>query len=137
MKVEWVTKSEIDNRGFNLYRSTGKEGTYVKLNQEIIPGLLSSASGRIYTFYDDGLIRGQPYYYKLEDIDLAGGKTLHGPVCIDWNGNGVPDDVDPNRNVYSSDGAGKGGRVRRLSFRLGAWQQRRLREFHPARFCWE
>ena len=75
-----------------------KEGwDLFQLNQEIIPGLLSSVTGRAYTYYDEGLTQGKLYYYKLEDIDLGGKKTLHGPVCVDWNGNGVPDDEDPGR----------------------------------------
>ena len=87
VKVQWVTKTEIDNRGFNLYRSTKKDGAYFKLNQEIIPGLLSSVFGRAYTYYDKGLVKGRIYYYKLEDIDLSGKSTLHGPVKVEWMGN--------------------------------------------------
>ena len=80
--VEWVTKTEIDNVGFNLYRSTGAGGTYIKLNQEMIPGLLSSVNGRAYTFYDANVTPGNVYCYQLEDINLRGERTMHGPVCV-------------------------------------------------------
>jgi len=93
--VEWVTKTEIDNLGFNLYKSTQKTGIYTKLNSKLIPGLLNSVSGRRYTYDDADVVKGQLYYYKLEDVDLKGKKTLHGPVCVDWDGDGIPDDVDP------------------------------------------
>ena len=86
--VEWVTKTEIDNVGFNLYRSTGTGGTYLKLNPEIIPGLLSSVNGRAYTFYDENVTPGNVYCYQLEDIDLQGERTMHGPVCVDWSAAG-------------------------------------------------
>ncbi len=32
------------------------------------------------------------YYYKLEDIDVYGKRTMHGPICVDWDGDGLPDD---------------------------------------------
>ena len=44
VNVEWTTKSEIDNLGFNLYRSVNG-GAEVKLNSDLIPGLISSVSG--------------------------------------------------------------------------------------------
>ena len=90
--MDWETASEIDNLGFNLYRSTKKDGRYTKLNKSLIPGLISSPTGQSYTYADKNVIKGKLYYYKLEDIDLSGKKTMHGPVCVDWNGDGIPDD---------------------------------------------
>jgi hypothetical protein len=92
VKVDWVTASEIDNLGFNLYRSTKKGGPYTKLNTSLIPGLLSSPTGKTYTYLDKNVRKAKLYYYKLEDIDLFGKKTIHGPICVDWNGDGIPDD---------------------------------------------
>ena len=62
--VQWETKTEISNLGFNLYRSTEKEGTYTKLNSSIIPGLISSVTGKKYSFTDAGVSRGTLYYYS-------------------------------------------------------------------------
>jgi len=81
VKVEWVTKSEIDNLGFNLYRRVdGREEE--QLNEKLIPGLLSSISGQKYTYRDTGVQAGIPICYTLEDIDLSGKKTRHGPACV-------------------------------------------------------
>jgi hypothetical protein len=110
--VEWETKTEISNLGFNLYRSTEKNGTYTKLNSSLIPGLLSSVAGKKYDFTDANVTKGKLYYYQLEDIDLKGKKTMHGPICVDWDGDGIPDDVDsdvgrpgsPSDNGDDSDG---------------------------------
>jgi hypothetical protein len=92
VRVEWETASEVDNLGFNLYRSTKKDGSYIKLNKSLIPGLLSSPTGRKYTYDDKKVTKGKLYYYKLEDIDLSGTRTMHGPICVDWNVDGIPDD---------------------------------------------
>jgi hypothetical protein len=80
VRVDWETSSEIDNLGFNLYRSMEESGGYTKLNKRLIPGLISSPTGRSYTYVDDDTIEGKIYYYRLEDIDLSGKPTLHGPV---------------------------------------------------------
>jgi hypothetical protein len=51
-------------------------------------------AGRKYDFTDADVTRGKLYYYQLEDIDLKGKKTMHGPVCVDWDRDGIPDDKD-------------------------------------------
>ena len=50
--LRWVTESEVANLGFNIYRAESgeeknerrepKEGEYVKINCELIPGVSSS-----------------------------------------------------------------------------------------------
>jgi hypothetical protein len=81
--VEWTTKSEINNLGFNLYRSVNG-GAEVKLNSTLIPGLISSVSGEQYTYSDTSAPAGTPVCYTLEDIDLKGTRTSHGPACVYW-----------------------------------------------------
>jgi hypothetical protein len=92
IRVDWHTGHEIANLGFDIYRSTRKGGPYVKINSALIPGLNYSALGKAYSFMDANLSSGTLYYYKLEDIDVYGKHTWHGPVCVDWDGDGMPDD---------------------------------------------
>ncbi len=96
--VEWETAQEVDNLGFNLYRSTELGGTYSKLNRRLIPGLLSSVTGQAYSYVDKDVTPSALYYYMLEDVDLNGTRTMHGPICVDWDGDGQPDDyiIDPD-----------------------------------------
>ncbi len=74
--LQWVTRAEEDNVGFNVYRSNTKNGTYEKITTEIIR---SNSLGR-YEFEDKAVAAGYRYFYKIEDVDLTGHRTLHGPV---------------------------------------------------------
>jgi hypothetical protein len=80
--VEWTTESEVDVAGFNLYRSDSPDGPYVKVNAALIPGASDPLLGGKYTYTDTNVVAGQTYYYKLEDIDLDGTTTLHGPIEV-------------------------------------------------------
>jgi len=77
--LEWTTESEIDNAGFNIYRAVSENGEYVQINESIIPAQGSSTQGASYQIVDEGLQNRKTYYYKLEDIDLNGTATEHGP----------------------------------------------------------
>ncbi|MCX5903378.1 MAG: choice-of-anchor E domain-containing protein [Proteobacteria bacterium] len=78
--LEWTTASEIDNAGFNIYRAESENGEYVQINESMIPAQGSSTQGASYQIVDEGLQNRKTYYYKLEDIDLNGTATMHGPV---------------------------------------------------------
>ena len=78
--VTWKTASELNNLGFNLFRSTSEDGPYVKVNDSAIPGLGSSPVGAEYSYRDEGLTNGVTYYYQLEDIETTGRATFHGPI---------------------------------------------------------
>jgi hypothetical protein len=78
--IDWSTESEADNAGFNLYRSTTEDGEYLKINDSLIPAQGSSTEGASYEFIDSNVKNRKTYYYKLEDIDLNGKSTMHGPV---------------------------------------------------------
>ncbi|MCX5903833.1 MAG: DUF1566 domain-containing protein [Proteobacteria bacterium] len=78
--LNWSTESEIDNAGFNLYRSESDNGQYIKINALLITAQGSSTQGASYEFMDTNVQNRKTYYYKLEDIDLNGKTTMHGPV---------------------------------------------------------
>jgi hypothetical protein len=78
--IQWKTASEIHNAGFNLFRSGSKDGEYIKINNSIIPAKGSPAQGASYEYVDTNVKNGRTYYCKLEDIDLNGKSTMHGPV---------------------------------------------------------
>ena len=78
--LAWTTGSEVNTAGFNLWRSATATGTFVKINPSLIPATGVSPAGASYTWADTSVVAGQTWYYKLEDIDASGIKTLHGPV---------------------------------------------------------
>ncbi|MFZ2360299.1 MAG: cohesin domain-containing protein [Anaerolineae bacterium] len=77
--VSWQTSSEINNMGFNLYRTMNPAGPRIPL-QYIPSQAPGSSQGFAYEWIDNDVMSGQTYYYWLEDIDLNGTTTLHGPV---------------------------------------------------------
>jgi hypothetical protein len=78
--IQWSTESEINNVGFNLYRAESENGEYIQINDSLIPSKGSSTQGASYEFVDNDVKNRKTYYYKLEDIDLNGISTLHGPI---------------------------------------------------------
>jgi len=80
VELAWETESEINNAGFNIYRSERINGRYCKVNDELIPATGGSTQGAFYSFVDQELMNRFVYYYKLEDIDFMGKSTFHGPV---------------------------------------------------------
>jgi hypothetical protein len=80
--VEWTTESEVDTAGFNLYRSESSDGSYIKINHELIPGSSDPLLGGKYVYTDTNVVAGRTYYYKLEDVELDGTTTIHGPIEV-------------------------------------------------------
>jgi hypothetical protein len=78
--LTWETSAELDNAGFNLYRALLKDGPYTQINEALIAAQGDPVSGASYSFLD------RPdygtFYYKLEDVNLYGVSTLHGPVKV-------------------------------------------------------
>ena len=52
----------------------------MQINDGLIPAEGSSAEGAEYEFVDEDVQNRTKYFYMLEDVDLDGIETLHGPV---------------------------------------------------------
>jgi hypothetical protein len=121
VQVDWQTGQEVRNKGFNLYRGEGPGGGWVKLNSGLIPAAASgTGEGASYRFTDRPPVAGRLYYYRLEDVEVSGAVTSHGPVCVDWDADGMPDDweiahgLNPAVNDAGLDRDGDGCRTPRV-----------------------
>lgn len=81
--VTWQTTMEADNLGFDVYRSVAG-GALQKVNEHLIHGSAfikgnRNTDGRTYRFRDTNVPSGFVQYY-VEDVDIRGVRTMHGPV---------------------------------------------------------
>jgi hypothetical protein len=86
--IQWCTKSEINNLGFNVLRSQHIDEGYVILNSNLIAGQGNSSSKTLYSYNDKDIVRGKNYYYQLQSISYDGITKMHGPIeCKQMNYN--------------------------------------------------
>jgi hypothetical protein len=95
--LEWATQSEIDNQGFNVFRSEQKNGEYKQINGELIDGAGTTTSMTEYSYIDDR-VEVKTYYYKLQDISIDGQINFHGPVQVVVEKSAIPDDFNLKQN---------------------------------------
>ena len=85
--VTWQTVSELDNAGFNLYRTvTSDPPTAANLLATIPSQGPGSTQGFFYVYQDYAVTAGEAYWYWLEDVDFNGATALHGPVSVVFAG---------------------------------------------------
>jgi hypothetical protein len=78
VRLQWVTAAEIDNLGFNIYRSfDGSLATAEKIHFEPVQ---SGPGGHVYEFTDTQA--GAVQWYWLADVSSSNEESFHGPVMI-------------------------------------------------------
>lgn len=75
--LEWTTQTEIDNRGFHIYRALSEDGDFSRVNEDIIPGAGNSYLPIEYEYVDDGLNNGTEYFYKLVSVSYGNHLSYH------------------------------------------------------------
>ena len=104
----WKTGGEAHNLGFNVYREQG--GNRVRMNPSLIAGsalLMSGAlpkhAGRSYAWIDPAAGAAGAVYW-LEDVDVNGTRTMHGPVSVaTGNGAGVSENAQAESETSASE----------------------------------
>jgi len=90
VNLTWVTQSETEVLGFNVLRSeTADATTAVRINASVI-GATNTSEEHTYNMLDTEVTTGDTYYYWLENVDMGGVSTLHGPQSVTVTGNPVP-----------------------------------------------
>jgi hypothetical protein len=77
--VAWATSAEVNNAGFNVYRSDSAETTGEQLNSTLIASTASAGAGANYSFVDIAVGHGT-FYYSVEAVATDGATAFHGPV---------------------------------------------------------
>ena len=72
IELNWLTGSEINNKGFYLKRGTSPA---VLSNIRWVPAKLAAMNGASYYFDDVEALPGVDYYYQLQQVDIDGAIT--------------------------------------------------------------
>jgi hypothetical protein len=81
IRLEWATVTEAGHAGFHIYRTSSPGGPSHRLTEALIPCQApGSAQGASYVYDDMTTEPGVSYTYWLQDVDIQGATTHHGPV---------------------------------------------------------
>ncbi len=98
VELKWVTESEINNLGFEVWRSMDNQDNFQKIagyaTNEALAGSGNSNIRRTYQYYDGTVEVGHTYYYALWDVSFSGERTRNGIIEISVVAN--PDGDTPN-----------------------------------------
>jgi hypothetical protein len=73
--IRWVTESETNNLGFDIYRGKSKYGPFEKINSSRIAGAGTTASQSKYEYIDEIDVAGNQYFYYIENLDFSGARS--------------------------------------------------------------
>jgi hypothetical protein len=79
-RLKWSTAREVDNFGFDIYRSTSEEGPFERLTSQPIPGAGTVDEPRYYEYRDTSIDLGVEYFYYVESISVNGIRERFSPI---------------------------------------------------------
>ena len=74
--IDWTTESELNNAGFNILRSTSRTKNFRRINPKLIQGAGTTGERRTYQFIDKTAKPNVAYYYRIEDVDFSGTRSI-------------------------------------------------------------
>ncbi len=95
--INWTTKSEIRNLGFNVFRGITNDGPWYKINTELLKGAGTSVQEHYYEYIDKDINKNGIYFYKIEQIDTDGMISYFGPVQLNAESN-IPQSFSLQQN---------------------------------------
>jgi hypothetical protein len=78
----WETAFELGTAGFHVERLEPISGDYDRLNDTLLPALITSPQGGRYTFVDPNGWPDQSYTYRLVEQEVWGSTRVHGPYTV-------------------------------------------------------
>ncbi len=110
-QLQWVTQSETNNLGWNIYRGINDNADEaVQINYDLIPGAGTTSDVTNYNYFDESidllidanyLQNGDNVWYWLESRSVAGSSELFDPVVMTINN---PDGDDPTPDFLNNFG---------------------------------
>ncbi len=80
--VEWETSYEHGTVGFQLYRKDDGAADFVRLNERLLPGVITAPQGGIYRFADSTAKPDRAYTYRLDEVTADGMVNSYGPFTV-------------------------------------------------------
>ena len=82
--LNWITQSETNNIGWNIYRSENDSLEQAfQINMELIPGAGTTSEPTEYTYEDEYVVyENTTYWYWLESIEYSGITTIYEPTYL-------------------------------------------------------
>jgi hypothetical protein len=71
--LRWTTETELNNIGWNIYRSMDKTASFTNIN--FVHSAGDSAFPNDYEYVDKDVVSGITYFYYIEDIDIQGQRS--------------------------------------------------------------
>ena len=109
-QVHWETLSEQGTLGFYLERwipGTGQTGgQWVRLNGDLLPGLIDAPLGGEYRYTDLDVAVGEAHRYRLIELEAWGTQLTHGPYDVVVGGGAVGGTAATMVRSYDRDAAG-------------------------------
>ena len=114
VQITWTTQSESNISGYNIYRNTNIDLSSAIKVSDLIEGT-NTSEAHTYSYLDQELEQSGTYYYWLQNVELDGYISYHGPVSVtfkvdDEGGtpdipfvtkleNAYPNPFNPNTNI--------------------------------------
>ena len=132
VRLTWTTQSEVNNLGFNVYRSLYSDKNFAKISR-LIKGAGNSTVRHRYHFVDQDVRPERTYYYQLEDVDFAGQRQKHAVISVTVHDSAgknaiVPDEIQLSPGYPNPFGPGIG--KREIAFQM-AVPQNKSRSLNP------
>ncbi|MBN2460272.1 MAG: choice-of-anchor E domain-containing protein [Candidatus Cloacimonetes bacterium] len=105
--LNWTTQSEINNLGWNVYRSNSSLYSEAsQLNTLLIPGQGTSTTPHDYEYVDQTeVVSNNTYWYWIEDVSMDGETNTHGPIDLFIPESGydpVPPEILKTARLYNT-----------------------------------
>ena len=82
--IQWSTGKETDLLGWNVYRSSGPGGPFLRINPVTLPSGGESQEETDYIYQDSSAEQGRRYFYLVEGITIQGLPERSFPISAEW-----------------------------------------------------